>query len=54
MKYWEIVGGKLTAAGWTWGIVAPLHAMARCWVECAWLSWSRLKPYISTVICGTA
>ena len=28
MKYWEIVADKLSAAGWSWAIAAPLRRMA--------------------------
>ena len=27
MKYWEIIADKLSAAGWSWGIAAPLPAV---------------------------
>jgi len=31
MKYWEIVGRKLTAAGWTWGYCSAVTRQGWRW-----------------------
>jgi hypothetical protein len=31
MKYWEIVGRKLTDAGWTWGYCSAITREGWCW-----------------------
>jgi len=46
MKYWEIIADKLSAAGWTWAIVALLRSRAgarwltRTGARVAALSWN--------------
>jgi len=32
MKYWEIVGRKLSAAGWTWGYCSAVTADGWRWI----------------------
>lgn len=32
MKYWEIIGRKLSAAGWTWGYCKAVTPDGMCWI----------------------